>query len=460
MNIHLVGLFLIYSCLFLEAKDTFKEFKPQVASSQSNAVKTDKNDKRWELCKLEPQKSFYDKTKPSTLPTTPLKSIESLGPKVYIDVQEQNISSQQEEYIDNTEGTNIDFFGTNITINIPQSMTKAAFEPKNQAGVIKFFDTMAQSEYKEFLDNLKKISSNLSLNDWGVYMLVSNLSNKVYQDRDSSKLFRWFVLNKLGYGVKVGVSNSKIILMHYAKNIYHAPNCTFEGKKYYILEDAKDISALYVYRDEPSVSVKEFDFSLEKLPLISKDIRVKDIKFLYNGNEYVFKIPYNKNLVDFMATYPVVGYDIYLNAAMEEATYTALAKSFREHINSKRSSEAMDFVLHFIQNAFIYEIDSTQFGKQKTMFAQESLVYDKSDCEDRVVLFAYLVKRFFDVEIAALKYDDHISSALYIPMSGDKVKIKSKDFIIADPSYANASIGDGMQKYKNIAPKDYIMMSK
>lgn len=456
MNIRLIVLFLIYSCLLLEAKDTFKEFKPQVASQQE-ALKTDKNEKKWELCKLELPKPFYDKAKPSTLPTASLKSVEPLGPKVYIDVQEQNISSQ-EEYEDNID--NIDFFGTKISINIPQSMTKATFEPKNQADVIKFFDTMAKSQYQEFLDKLKEISSKLSLNDWGVYMLVSNLSNKVYSDKDSSKLFRWFILNKLGYGVKVGISNSKIILMHYAKNIYNAPSYTFEDKKYYILEDAKDISALHIYRSEPSTSVKELDFSLEKLPLLSKDIIVKDIKFLHNGDEYIFKVPYNKNLLDFMATYPVVGYDIYLNAAMDEATYIALAKSFKEYITSKKSSEAMDFVLHFIQNAFIYEVDNTHFGKQKTMFAQETLTYDKSDCEDRVVLFAYLVKKFFDVEVTAIKYDDHISSALYIPMRGDKVKIKSKDFIIADPSYANASIGDSIQKYRSLNPKEYIIMSK
>lgn len=436
----------------LNAKETFKEFKQKAPLAKEASTKKDK----WELCKLEPQKRFYEKQKPSSLPVSVLKIIDPLGPRVYIDTQEQN-SSQIDDYEDSSVVEGVEFFGTVVALDVPKSMRKE-FSYKDLNSIVKFLESMEQSEYVEFLDKLKNSSAKLALNDWGIYLLISKLSSSIYSDKNSAKLFAYFVLSKLGYGVKVGIADSKIVLMHYAKNIYDVPSYTFDGKKYYILEDVKDISTINVYRDTKTTPLKEIDFSLERLPLFAKDIKTKEIKFSYSSTKYTFNLPYNKNLLDFMATYPTLDYDIYLNSAMDEVTFMELSKALKEHINSKKSSQAIDFVLHFVQNAFVYEVDDKAFSRQKTMFAQEALFYDKSDCEDRVVLFAYILKRLFDVEIAAIKYEDHMSSALYVPMNGDKVKIKSKNFIVADPSYQNASIGESMEKYRKLNPKEYIIM--
>jgi hypothetical protein len=115
-------------------------------------------------------------------------------------------------------------------------------------------------------------------------------------------------------------------------------------------------------------------------------------------------------------------------------------------------------VLHFVQKSFKYETDGMQFGREKVMFAQETLFYDKSDCEDRAVLYAYLVKKLFGINVIGIKYKDHMATALYIPMKGDSIKIKSKRFVVADPTYINASIGQSMPKYKSIMPQSFIVV--
>lgn len=113
-----------------------------------------------------------------------------------------------------------------------------------------------------------------------------------------------------------------------------------------------------------------------------------------------------------------------------------------------------------MQKAFKYERDQQQFGREKVMFANETLYYDKSDCEDRAILFAHLVKKLFKVSVVGVKYKDHMATALYIPMQGDSVKVAGKKFIIADPTYINANIGQSMPKYRSVIPVDYIMLRK
>jgi hypothetical protein len=64
------------------------------------------------------------------------------------------------------------------------------------------------------------------------------------------------------------------------------------------------------------------------------------------------------------------------------------------------------------------------------MFANETLYFDKSDCEDRAVLFSYLVKELFGIGVVGIKYKDHMATALYVPMDGDSVKAGQRKFVI------------------------------
>ena len=134
--------------------------------------------------------------------------------------------------------------------------------------------------------------------------------------------------------------------------------------------------------------------------------------------------------------------------------------AFKEHISGKKASEAINFMLHFVQNAFVYQQDNEQFAREKVMFAQETLYYDKSDCEDRAVLFSSLIKEFFGINVVGVKYKDHMATALYIPIEGDSVSVKSKKFVIADPTYVNATLGMSMPKYRAIKPVEYIVVKQ
>jgi len=59
-----------------------------------------------------------------------------------------------------------------------------------------------------------------------------------------------------------------------------------------------------------------------------------------------------------------------------------------------------------------------------------------------------------------VKYKDHISTALYIPMQGDDIEYKSKRYILADPSYTNANVGQSIPRYKSLKPEAFVMIEK
>ena len=106
------------------------------------------------------------------------------------------------------------------------------------------------------------------------------------------------------------------------------------------------------------------------------------------------------------------------------------------------------------QTAFEYKTDDAQFGGEKYMFAAETLYYPYSDCEDRSILFSYLVHELLQLEVVGLIYPGHAATAVRFsqPISGDQVEINGARYLICDPTYINADIGTAMPQFKQSKP--------
>ena len=473
--------------------ETFSEFKRvQLKSFKSYKDEKDNDFSKYLKAKfraylVQNSKPLYEKPKPKQiLPTNPRK-IKPVGPKINLHVKttepkesEQKVKEQKVELnvldkkivvvsktkpeIEKTQkDIKFDFFGSELGFDTPNGIKEARFYPQNQEGIANFFDIAASSEYEYILQDIKTLSKKMNLNDWGVYLLIERISDAVFSNKDDSKLFSWFIFNKLGYAVKVGLANRHVVLMHYSKKtIYSTPSYKFSNKNYYVLANyaKKRLGRIYSYPQDYPDSLKDFDLSLETLPILNSAISSKTLSFKHLNKQYSLSFDYDNNLIDFMATYPQADYETFFNAPLDDITYKAIATSLKKYVDGMKASDALNFVLNFVQKAFIYQRDDEQFGREKVMFAQETLYFDKSDCEDRAVLFSYLVKELFSLGVVGVKYSDHMATALYIPMKGDIVKSGSKRLVLADPTYVNASIGQSMPKYKHVQPESFIVVRK
>jgi len=471
------GLFSIAAVLLVSTSllaGSFDDFKR--TQSQNFSKYKDERDnafnkflkEEWQAYNVKKGEPIYEKPKPSKLPKTALKPIKKVGPKVNIKVIKQiPIKIEEKPTIvivtKKVKDINIEFFGSSYGFNIAEKLKTANFYPRNQKGISNFFDAVAGSEYEELISDIKKIKKQYVLNDWAIYLLINKLSAKIHTNQDNANLFTWFIFNKLGYAVKVGLANKHIVLMYYSKRtIYSTPSYDFGKKKFYVIANyAKGgVGRLYSYPQNYPSSNAPLDLELTKLPNFSYDMKYKDLTFIEDSKKYKVGFNYNQNIIDFMATYPQADYDTYFNSPLQKDTYDVIATKLKEYIDGKKMSEAINFVLHFVQKSFKYQTDNDQFGREKVMFAQETLYYDKSDCEDRAILFSNLTSRLFKVSVVGVKYKDHMSTALYIPMSGDSVKSSSRRFVIADPTYINSNIGQNMPKYRSIRPDSFVIVNR
>jgi hypothetical protein len=406
---------------------------------------------------------MFSKPKPRSISPLTQKPSPKVGPLVLVNLPKQMKTKEPQTAKKSKVMYDIalPFFGFELGFTKDRKIMEYKFYPHTQAGVASLFSALASSDYEGVLHTLKSYQKQLHLNDWAMYLLVERLAKEVYTGRDEAVIYEWFLLTKLGYDVKIALSGSDVYLLHYVKEIvYGVPRYKFGQRYYYILStfDKSAVKKIYTYKQKYPRAEKALDFSLVTLPHFINERIQRQRSFTYENSVYTITYTQNKNLVDFMGTYPQVDYAIYFNAKMDMQTFKEIAIQIKEYCDERKMADALNFVLHFVQKAFEYKRDDAQFGTQKVMFADETLFYDASDCEDRAILYAKLVQKLFGVGVVGVKYSDHLTTALSIPMQGESIFVGSRRYVIADPTYINANIGEAIPKYRSLKPQKLIRL--
>jgi hypothetical protein len=155
--------------------------------------------------------------------------------------------------------------------------------------------------------------------------------------------------------------------------------------------------------------------------------------------------------VQFYKTFPQADYKVYFSKYNSPLLTNTILVQLSKLVQNKTEIEAVNMLLRFTQTAFNYKTDQKQFHYEKVMFPEETLYYPYSDCEDRSIMFAYLVKNILGLDVVGLKFADHLATAVafHSKVSGDSFVFNNKRYTIADPTYINANVGMTMPQYKN-----------
>ena len=139
---------------------------------------------------------------------------------------------------------------------------------------------------------------------------------------------------------------------------------------------------------------------------------------------------------------------------MASETRNSLISKLTPYLEGKTETDKVAFLLDFVQNKFEYKTDREQFGREKFFFPDELLFYPFSDCEDRSVLFSYLVRWFVGYDVIGLKYSKHMATAVAFPgeVFGDHIEYNGINFTVCDPTFTNAPIGMTMTEYEGVSP--------
>ncbi len=312
---------------------------------------------------------------------------------------------------------------------------------------------LSSDEYLPAVAQCLDYRDKLNLPDWGYVRFVEQMTTAFFSPSqiNEARLMQMYILTQSGYKVRIARAGNKLVLLLPSKDtIYNYAYLIVGGSRYYVIDQSMKQAAFYVFNRE---FPKEQDFSLRiaKQPVLANEATISRRLQSKHNKDLVANVSVNKGLIAFYNDYPLSSnWDIYANASLSEQAKGQLYPALRSSIADKNKPAAANILLHFVQTAFEYATDDEQFGAERPLFADETLFYPYSDCEDRAILYSILVRELLGLDVVLLHYPGHLATAVCFDteISGDYIMIGGKRYTVCDPTYINANIGEAMPQFK------------
>ncbi|HXK80623.1 MAG TPA: hypothetical protein PLO05_00510 [Bacteroidales bacterium] len=345
---------------------------------------------------------------------------------------------------------NINYYGLLIGLEYSEKIIPAKNYSANSNDIAEYWQFISKTEYNSLLEQLLTIKTDYNLNDWAYYLLIDNFSKSISLNDNNSCLLAWFLLTKSGYKVKIAYSGENLLLLiPFVQQVYGMKYYIFDNINYYVVNGS--FKQVNTYAREYPDANRIMNLEIYQAPRFDNNIQSNNISFLWQNDTINLKINYNINLIEFYDSYPQCDLRVYFNAGISQALWQSLSEAIFDYVYNKPEDEAASFILKMVQTGFDYRTDNDQFGNERFLFPEELFHYPYSDCEDRSILFAYLVSEFLNIPVIGLTYPGHIATALNFKdyIIGDIVEYSNKQFVVCDPTYINAPIGITMPEYKS-----------
>lgn len=329
-----------------------------------------------------------------------------------------------------------------------------------------FWTMMSGSKYEATIQAINSSRRELKLDDWGGVTLWRAVVQTLQPERKSEQnLLLWYFLVKSGYDVRMGYAGNDVHLFVAMKQPVYATKFTKVGDQTYYAALAADhgdsIRSFYTYEASYPNKLKPLDIKTASTGFTKTVSAKRVLAFEYKGKNINLNVPYDRRLVEYLESFPQSEFELYFDTDGSSLARDGLLAELKKYTSTMAEEEAVDFLLAFVQKAFAYKTDNEQFGRERYFFVEESLHFPYNDCEDRSVMFAWLVRELVGLKVIGLLYPGHMTTAValkHVKPEFSTVAYRGNQFVIADPTYIGATIGIPMPSYSKLKPNRVVVI--
>lgn len=314
--------------------------------------------------------------------------------------------------------------------------------------------------YDKAVPSLKLLAKGAELSDWLVFILVRHYADAVCpNDPNTAITLSHYLLVNMGFDIRLArTGNELVLLVPFEQMVYSRSYLEFNGRKYFVFfyntratnENIGGISTCAI----PSGTKLGKSINLT---LTAPQISIgKSTPFELHANGITVNGSIDDVAKNIGKDFPQTDIPVYAASCLDRKFRTQLIAQIKEQVSNMSQKDAANAILRFIQLAFKYKTDGEQFGYEKAFFVEENFIYPANDCEDRAILFAFLVRNILHLDVHLLYYPGHEATAVAFTdngINGDGYMYKGKRFTICDPTYIMASIGQCMPQYRDVKPR-------
>lgn len=347
-----------------------------------------------------------------------------------------------------------DYYHTSCKVHLDES-SRFILNSLSEKDVASIWEQLSKKKHNEILNDCLQLREQLNLCDWGYIQLVKKMAESFFTPKNQNEavLLQMYILVQSGYNVRIAQTNDQLVLLIPSDYIIYGYSYIEIGEvKYYIINKTINSNSFLVFNHafprEQKMSVR-----MDKCPNISVTLTGEKEFCAKRYPDVKVQVETNRNLIDFFNEYPLnSNWDLYSKTSLSETLKNELYPQLKKDISGKNEIDAANILLNFVQTAFEYKTDQEQFGYERPFFGDETFYYPYCDCEDRAILYSILVKELMGLEVVLLHYPEHLATAVHFneAVNGDFLVINGKKFLVCDPTYIGADIGDAMPQFKSV----------
>ena len=365
-------------------------------------------------------------------------------------------ANQSEIYYD------LSFFNSRMRLRAPNmsKLSACRLRDNTEPSVASLWKQLSDAEFATAIRDLVTQQKRRSLADWSLFTMTRDFCFKIWRtDTNLCAVATVFLLNQMEYDTRLGrCGNELIVMVATDGKVYGRQSITVDGKKYYIMpmgDQKKRYSGrVYSYTATMRDAIIPCSLTFSESPRLSRipSGRV----YSYPLKDTVMTYAVNENLMDFYQAYPFCDLEVYANAPVDSGFADFIGRLVTPLISGLDTRSAVQKLLYYVQFGFNYATDDQQFGCEKYFFCEENFFYPSNDCEDRSILFSYLIRRFTGLDVMLLEYEGHVATAVCFgdeEVPGDYFELDKQRYVVCDPTYEGAPIGKSQPKYRTMSAK-------
>lgn len=354
----------------------------------------------------------------------------------------------------------IDFFGAPVKVVVDPAWRTLPSVQTNPDGLANFWDRMSGTRFQPTLDAVEDARRAMALDDWGHALLWQEVVKALRPTAPREQLLlQWFFLVKSGFDARPGYSAQRLLLLvNVQQSVYGVSYIKVDDKPYYELfgvDPATAAGRYSAYSGRYPTALRAMDIRVAATGFAAGAVTRRALEFDNRGRRVRVDLAYERPVTRYLDRFPQLDFELYFSTPPSPAARRSLAEALEPHLRGLSQEEGVDFLLAFVQKAFEYKTDKDQFGREKYFFVEEVLHFPYSDCEDRSAIFSWLVRDLLGIDTVGLHYPGHMTTAVALSSvraDWQTVEWRSKRYVIADPTYINASVGMAMPSYRGQKP--------
>lgn len=330
----------------------------------------------------------------------------------------------------------------------------------DEKAIAKAYRFLTEKKYDNLLHDCLALRKKYELCDWAYYKMLNSLASTICGKNSNEATFLQGVLyNQSGYAIRFALDrpNNKLHLLIRVNAHLYDYDCVEINNVLWYIFDKSAPQKLHIC-EKAFEGEQIMQMNIEKLPLLQQKTSQKRTFKSASFNLSV-DVAINKNIVDFMNDFPscftddnyLTRWTYYADTPVSEEIKEMVYPRLKTSLENANELLSVNMLLNWVQTGFEYKLDNTVWGHDRAFFAEETMYYPYSDCEDRAILFSHLVRDLLGLDVALVHYPGHLAAAVCFneDVKGDYLTIEGRKFTICDPTYIRAKAGSTMPQFRN-----------